>query len=281
MALKEVDPATARRKFIAIDYGDPGTGKTRFATAYPPEWGRAAYIAIDKDGHRLDSVLPQHRDKLTPFVFDGDNPIDNLNEIAVHDWKGDGYGVLIIDTFTHGIKAALSYAAKVNLFPAKDRIYYGPKDATITQGLPVPGDYNGTQWMVERWLETLFTHQTDIHIIVVCHADMAKRKPTDPASVEDVGGPATVGTAIMRSFPSWFPVVVRLTVEAKTGLDRNTVVRYRAITSMQGAYIARIKEANEKGNPMPVVDLQNNPEHWYREYINHFMKEEINAASAH
>lgn len=270
MALVPADPSD--KKFWGIFYGGPGSGKTNIGTSYPKDWGTAAYIAVDNDAYRLEPVLPHYRDRLEVLRFDGGNPIDNLNEIAVHDWKKEGHGVLIVDTFSKAARKVLTYAAKVGLFPAKDRIIFGPKSAEITQGLPVPGDYGGAQHLVMNWVDVLFEHQRDMHIILLCHQDLYIPGKDAPAGTVARGGPATVGNAILETFPSEFPVVARLEVVNRTTPDGKATATYRVVTSMKGQYTARIREADLKGNPMPSYDLARDAGPWWTEFVNKIMK---------
>lgn len=276
-----VPPTPRPKRFVALGYGAPGTGKTRWATAYPDSWGEGIYLAVDNDASTLDSVLKQYRDRLHVYGFDGASPIDNMNQFAIENWRKvhPKANVLIVDTLSRASKKMLTYAAKNNIFPAKERIIFGPKTAEIAQGLPMPGDYGGTQYLVRNWIDALFRHQSDMHIILLCHEYQWFPDKDDPATAKAFGGPDTIGSAIVKDVAAEFPVVVRFDVDHVTGLDGVSRGKFTAITAMSGMFTARIKEGEEKGNPMPKVVLAPNPQNWFTEYVTHFMKEEINAAS--
>jgi len=276
-----IPPTQSARKFWGLFYGGPGTGKSRIAGAYPDEWGEGVYLAVDNDGSRLDSILPQHRSRLHVYQFDGASPIDNMNQFAIENWRKvhPKAGVLIVDTLSRAAKKMLVYAAKQNYFEAKGRLQFGPKSAEISQGLPMPGDYGGTQYLLRNWIDALFLHQRDMHIIVVCHQYEWFPNEKSPAGATAFGGPDTIGSALVQDLASEFPAVVRLDVDHITGLDGKVQSRYVAHSAMTGIYTARIKEGDEKGNPMPKVVLAANPRNWYDQYLTHFMREEhVNAS---
>lgn len=271
-----VQSTAAEKKFWGLIYGGPGVGKTNFGTAYPDEWGEGIYLAADNDGARLDSVLERYRSRLNVYKFDDGNPIDNMNEFAIADWKKahPKAGVIIVDTLSRATKKMLTYAATKNIFPAKERIIFGPKTAEIAQGLPMPGDFGGVQYLIRNWIEALFRHQANMHIIVLCHEYQWHPDKDSPASAKAFGGPDTIGSAIVKDVASEFPVVVRLDVDHVTGLDGVSRAKYRAISSMQGMFVARIKEGDEAANPMAIELLSRNPQHWYQKYVNLYMKGE-------
>lgn len=270
-------PVPSEEKFVGIGYGSPGSGKTTWGTAYPEEWGTAAYIAIDNDAWRLKPVLSQYRSRLEVVEFKGDSPLDNLNQVAVQNWKKEGHGVLIVDTLSRAAKKLLMYSAKVHLFPG-DRIMMGPKSAEISQALPIPGDYGGVQHLIMNWVDALFEHQRDMHIILLCHEDLYVPDQNKNPGASSIGGPATIGNALLREFPSEFPVVARLEVVNKTAPDGTSISKYNVITSMRGVYTARIREAEKTGNPMPVVTLARDPRNWWDLWVKHFMSKEVVSA---
>ncbi len=271
-------PRTAPR-FWGLIYGAPGVGKTNFGTAYPEEWGEGVYIAADNAGTRLDSVLKEYRSRLHVYGFDDSSPIDLMNQYATEKWRKvhPKANVIIVDTLSKAAKLMLKHAAKTGMFPSSNRIQFGPKTAEIAQGLPIPGDFNGTQYLVRNWIDALFRHQQDMHIIVLAHEYTWFPGEKDPASAKAFGGPDTIGSAIVKDVASEFPAVIRLTVDHVKGLDGVTRGKYVASAAMEGMYLARIKEG-DGNNAMARVLLERNPGHWYRDYVNNYMKEEVNAS---
>lgn len=259
--------------FLGIFYSIPGGGKTRLAAASTAVLGPAVYFALDNRG--IESVLPEHLKKLHVIKLSGD-PVENMNEIAIHPWKKDfpDAKTLIVDTLTTGAKGMLKEAANKMWFRGEkgdSHITFGPKDAAITQKIPILADYGGGIWLVENWLQLLVATQRDMNIIVLCHEDLDIPKKDDPGDKLAVGGPATFGRKLLTWLPSEFPVVARLKVDATTNLEGKVTAKYRVITAMQGNYIARIREGNAGGNPIPIVTLDVNAENWWREYAKHFM----------
>lgn len=270
-------PTVGEKKFWGIGYGDPGAGKTNWGTAYPEEWGEGIYLAMDNDAARLDSVLPKYRSRLHVKGFEDDDIISNMSEFAVADWQEEHpkAGVIIVDTFSRASKQMMKYAANQGFFKGAKgdaHIKFGPKDAEITQSLPSMSDYGGTQHLIMNWVDLLFQHQRHMHIILLCHEYFYIPGTDAPASASAFGGPDTVGKAGLKEFASEFPVVIRLVVKNKKGLDGVVRAKYQAIGSMQGDFTARIKEGLTGPNPMAIVELQRDPQHWYRSFIeNGFM----------
>lgn len=280
MGIRDVTGEVAIQKFLGAFYGNSGEGKTNLATAYPDEWGRGLYFALDPDAHRLESVMPQFRDRLTVLKFDGDDPISNMSSIVTDplDKFYPGHGVVIVDTLTTGAKAMLQDAANRKYFKGKEgdgHITFGPKDAAITQAIPSISDYGGAKWLVENWLNLLVANVAPkYHVIVLCHEDYdsPKKEEAGRPDIHAIGGPATFGRKLLSEFPVWFPTIVRLAAKSRTDLNNRTTTRFYAYASKQGDYIARIREGLEGGNPMSVVELNRSGRNWWDLYVNHFMK---------
>jgi hypothetical protein len=278
MPIEDVTGDPVGDKFLGVGYGHSGTSKTSWATAYPDSWGKALYFAIDPDAHRLDSVLEKYKSRLYNLRFRGGDPITNMSSIVTDNWKKDypDAGVMIVDTLSTGARAMLQDAANKKFFKGKDgdgHVTFGPKDAAITQAIPSLPDYGGSKWLVENWLRSLVEVQAEqFHIIVLCHEDWDQRRKDDPDDVTAVGGPATFGRKLLSELPTYFPTVLRFTVDHKTNLMGKTVSKYQVISAMQGSYVARIRENHEGGNPMPIRDLARDARPWWDEYTSLFMK---------
>lgn len=270
--LKEVKVEEAQKWFKILGYGAPSVGKTAWATAYPEAWGDAVYVAYDEDSERLDSVITKYRPRIHVVKPEGDDPILNLNEVAIHNWRAEypTANVLIIDTFSRAVKEVLFYVAKKGYFSSrkegKDDLHmvFGPKDAEITHALPVEGDYGGVQSMIFNWLRLMFHHQSGMHVIILTH----EGEGTPKKGGQYVGGPATVGKALLRDFAQDFPIVVRLKMQSAPAIGGNPPKTERvALADMHGDFIARIREGSGKGNPMPSVRLGVDPGNWWAEAI--------------
>jgi len=259
--------------FVGILYGLPGSGKTRLAAASVSVLGPAVYFALDHRG--IESVLPEHRAQLSVIRFREPSWVNVMNEIAIHPWEKDfpAARTLIVDTLTTGAKGMLKEAANKAWFRGKEgdgHVTFGPNDASITQKIPSISDYGGAKWLVENFLEQLFRFHPAMNIVLVCHEDLDIPKKEETHALT-VGGPATFGRKLLNELPSAMPVVARCTVTATTDLTGKTTAKYKVITAMQGTYIARIREAQKTGNPMPVVTLDVTGENWWREYVRNFM----------
>lgn len=273
MTLPKLVEDPAKEPFAGILYSIPGAGKTRLAAASTAVFGPAVYFPLDHRG--MESIMPKHLKDLRVVKFTDPSWVNRMNEIAIHPWKKDypDATTLIVDTLTTGAKGMLQEAANKAWFRGKEgdgHIQFGPKDAAITQKIPSISDYGGAKWLVENWLEILFRTQVGMHIIILCHEDLDIPKKEEVHALT-VGGPATFGRKLLTELPAWFPTIVRLKVEDQTGLDGKPRSRYTAVSAMQGAYIARVREGLDGGNPMPVVVLDPDGENFWRKYVASFM----------
>jgi len=275
------DDPKAVPKALIVGYGNSGTSKTSWATAYPDAWGKALYFALDPDAWRMDSILEKYKGRLYNLRFQGGDPITNMSSIVTDNWKKDypDAGVIIVDTLSSSSRAMLQDAANKGYFKGDKgdmHIQFGPKAAAITQAIPGMYDYMGGKFLVENWLDLLVANVAPhYHVIVLCHEDYDSPRKEDSKDVTAVGGPATFGRKLLTILPTYFPTVLRFTVDHRTDLTGKTVSKYRVVSSMQGDYVARIRENNPEGNPMPVRDLARDARPWWDEYVDKFMTKEI------
>jgi hypothetical protein len=270
----------ATPKALIVGYGHSGTSKTSWGTAYPDSWGKGLYFGLDPDAWRMDSILEKYKGRLYNMRFEGGDPITNMSSIVTDDWSKDypDAGVVIIDTLSAAARAMLQDAANKAYFKGDKgdmHIRFGPKDAKITQAIPGVYDYMGGKFLVENWLNLLIENvASKYHVIVLCHEDYDQpRKSDEPdPSVTAVGGPATFGRKLLTVLPTYFPTVLRFVVSHRTDLTGKTISKYQVVSSMQGDYIARIRENNPDGNPMPIRDLARDARPWWDEYESKFMK---------
>ena len=281
MPIEDITGQRAERKFLGVGYGHSGTSKTSWATAYPDSWGEGLYFALDPDAWRMDSILEKYKGRLHNLRFAGGDPITNLSSIATDDWKKDypKAGVIIIDTLSKAAKDVLQFGANAKYFKSKEgdgHVTFGPKDAAITQAIPSIADFGGAPWMIENFLSLLIANKSrDYHIIVLAHEDYDSPRKDDAIEFIErgaVGGPATFGRKLLTVLPTYFPTVLRFVVRHKTDLAGKAVSKYQVVSSMQGAYVARIRENDPAGNPMPVRDLARDARPWWDEYTQTFMK---------
>jgi hypothetical protein len=265
MGIVAVDSAVVNepRERILV-YSVAGNGKTRFVTSLTERFGEIIYIAIDEGSESLDSVLPQYRGRIHTYGLEGKNPLEDAGAIVYTDWKKlhPNAKTLIIDTFSTWTWNVLQYITNHGMFSSKRVVIgEGTKQATA---LPDVGEYGGTHAQIRLFLTNLFREQKDMNIIVVCHSD-------PPEAGRGKGGPSTVGKKMTEWLPARFKTVIRLDREVTNSVVGGAVVeqsKFVARCAPHGEWIARINEASEKGNPMPVVPLQINPNHFWVGYDN-------------
>ena len=266
MALQQLDPTSARssRETILV-YGPAGAGKTRFATALTPRFGKIAYIALDEGSEGLKSVLPKYRDRIAVFRPEGKNPLVDLSEIVSVDWKSKGFDTVLLDTLTNAAWKILQTVTNNGMFQA-NHVSVGTPGTPSFVALPDQGDYHATHGILRAHIQQLVGQQT-CHIIVVCHEELLK----DKAGTVLVGGPATVGQAIVSWLPARFDTVIRLDRKFVTAIDPTTKApvqkpKHLAWMSQHGYWIARRNEDSEKGNPLPSLELDIDPINFWKRY---------------
>lgn len=247
-------------------YGAPGCGKTRFATSLTERFGNLAYIAIDKGGFNLDSVLAHHRERIVKLVEIPNTA--NLQvacaEIAITPWKQMGVDTLIIDTLSNLAENMLREGCKNNAYQKSHRTNGLPPDSPGYVALPDKGDYGGVQSEIKNMIGMLERHQEDINVVVLCH-----ETEIDHEKFGTIGGPKTVGKELVRWLASEFKTVIRLDREHKTTMKDGKLTpttNYMARMGPHGAWIARRNEASPTGNPLVKMDLDIDPINFWRKY---------------
>ncbi len=131
--------------------------------------------------------------------------------------------------------------------------------------LPDKGHYGGVHAIIRNFLETLFRNNANINIIFVCHEVLDRDDDTGRILM---GGPDTVGKAMLKEFPSNFKTVIRVlsTPGKAAGGKQLTANKYVAKMAPHGAYIARRNEDSLKGNPLTSLDLDTDPINFWTRY---------------
>lgn len=264
MALKQVTPEAVARELILI-YGSPGSGKTRLATSLPERFGKIAYFAMDDGSEALSSVLSQYRDRITVFRPEWGDPMVEAVELTHTDWKAKGFTTLIVDTFTAYTQKTLDHIVHKGLAQANHRGMGNPGTPAYT-ALPDMADYGMTQAVIRNFIANLFNHQRDLNILLICHQTLDRNEKDDKASL---GGPATVGRAMVEWLPSRFSSVIRMDRIARQvakGGKVETETKLIARMAQHGVWIARRNEAGKDGNPLPSLELDVDPKNFWVEY---------------
>jgi len=242
---------------IAV-YGVPGVGKSSFAFSVPEEMGGIVYVALDDNAETLRVVPKEVRKRVMAVVKPrGENVLQNLEQVAATKWSKEfpGAGVLIIDTFTTAAIRLLLWFANKGFFSGKDgdkHVVFG--NPGNQQAIPLPADYGAVQNATRSFFDHLFATNDDLHILTLFHQRFGQ-----DAQKNFIGGPATVGNAMLEELPSLFDTVIRLErknqqiKDAKGSVTTKSVVLAR--TDHHGYWISKIREGGGKGNPIPIVEL--------------------------
>ena len=266
MGLYEFNPRSKARRERALIYSFPGFGKTRLATSLPPteKWGEVLYFPADPGSEFLDSVLPRYRDKIHVLASDGkDGALLNSTEFALRNWR-EPYPkakTIIIDTYTTLMFDVLRDCANTGAMTQETHYRYGPKGNAGSIALPNRSDYFAIQGVSRNLLDLLFLHQKDMHIIFVMHEDM-----TQVEGVGGIGGPSHPGRQLALELPAKFNTVIRLTKETALTSNGDVKTAIFANTSSHGNYVAKLRECNDTGNPMPRVELEYDPVNFWNKY---------------
>jgi hypothetical protein len=264
------------RELILV-YGSAGIGKTRFVTSLTKRFGKIAYFALDEGSETLDSVLEQHRDRITVMKLTGENLELDLAELAFTDWKKKGYDTIILDTFSTFTWMLLDYVANTGKFAEKHNTIGTPGQPGY-MALPHQADFGGVQGIIRNFLTNLNRTNPDLNIIMVCHEDSDKDE-----DLGSIGGPATVGKALIGWLPRQFKTTIHLVrdhgvaVDAVTG-QASEVTKYVAMMENHGHWIARRNENNPEGNKLKKCTLKIDPVNFWKKYDKN-LKEETDVSS--
>jgi len=263
-------PGEAPEYTMALVYGDPGAGKSRFITSLPGK-GKIVLVTWDSKGEALKSVLPEYRDRIivvNPAVKTGSkssvDPVVAAFSIAKINWKEEfpDMEYLVIDTVSSMGKAMLKHNADLKKY-SKNPISYDIGGEEVIA--PAEGDYGATQDQIERIMDIL--GEQPYHTIIAAHAGIAKTKEGTIIG----GGPVTVGQAQITTFGGRFNPMIYLTRKVRQALGAVPGgVEYWAHTEPVGIFNAKIRESKDGGNVLAKVKLEGDPLHFWTEYFTNY-----------
>lgn len=253
-------------------YGRPKVGKTRFALSLPERYGEIVYVGWDPSSERLDSVLPQYRNRIhlvqsRPEPGKAYDPRMDAFLIARENWQKRWPQVktLVWDTFTATALDTLTAISDSGSFSASAHITLGQRGSVDFQTVPMQGDYGAVQNALDRIVTFLF--QQPLHLFLICHEGYTES--TEAGAKTLIGGPYTVGRATISSFPGRFPTVIRLTRQT-IGYGNDAKVAITAWTETQGPWVAGIRSQHLQ-NPIPIVKLEADPINFHKSYEHFFL----------
>lgn len=256
---------------MALIYGDPGVGKSRFITSLPGS-GQIVLMTADSKSEALKSVLPAYRERIVvvnPHVKTGSgskvDPVVAAFIIARTNWKEQfpDMEYFVLDTVSSLGKSMLRHNADLGKY-TKNPIRYEVGDGEVITN-PTEGDYGATQDQLERFMDILSGQP--YHSIVAAHAGIAKTKD----GVVIGGGPVTVGQATITTFGGRFNPMVYLSRNVRRPLGKEAgSVEYWAHTEPVGIFNAKIRESKDGTPSLAKVKLEPDPVHWWTEYFNNY-----------
>lgn len=271
-----LDVYVPKRRELILGYGAAGRSKTRTFTSLTPRFGDILYFPIDEGSEDLDSVLDKYRPRIHVIKPTWDNPLVDAGMIATTNWK-EKYpqaGTIVIDTITSLAGKLLTYATEKGLFQSKHNTAGTPGTASFV-ALSDKGDIGGVHGILKNFVVQLINQQPDMNIIVIAHEATEENPLTGT-----IGGPATVGKALVSWLPSKFKTVIHMDVEMENAVVGGVLTpktKYVARTAPHGAWLARINENSPTGNPMPKVVLNVDSCNLWETFDSHYWKEAVNA----
>lgn len=242
-------------------YGPAGSGKTRLACsamrANPARWGeKAVYIAVDRGGANLSSVLKEDEDRLITYMLGEEagkayDPYDETMQIAAQLSKDNqGCSTVILDTATVLARDILQNIANSGRFSDKHVMIVPSGPGKLAMAMP--GDYGATQqsmFNIFRAFENL-----PLNFICLFHDGYVD----DPdGGAKPYGGPATAGKGAITPVAAWFDNLIRLDCEI-SGFGSAKKVEYVAYSEKNGPYMAKLRQKKLK-NPVGRIVLDNDP----------------------
>ena len=239
----------------------PKTGKTRLAAAAmrgdPTQFGdRAIYVAIDPEAASLGSILLEDRPHLEVVTLDPKkDAYQELKGILSFDWQKEGIKTVIVDTWTIWAQDMLAALANAGAF--------SDKHIKLAEGAfqPMPGDFLG----METLTFNLFRIQkaSGLNCINIFHEREDRPEPGTPG--EPVGGPATVGKAMIRKIAGWHNTALRLEVRPRRRTDLSKPLEYDRIlhTDNHGIWQCGLRTPHPT-NPIPELVVGADPAETWR-----------------
>ena len=286
-----------------LNYGSPKSGKTRLCTSLPDSMLPAVYVAADPKAESLQPVLFARRRRLT-IVKPGFRaskegeivgkvkarffpkpldqwmmPIDITDDflgICQYPWSNDGFRTIIVDTISQVCMEALSEIAmrgwKVNYGEERHVLAKGTSGVVVS---PNRSDYLLAQNFARK--AAMLLADQPINVIVNAHQGVDDKL--------GIGGPSTVGVALLEEFTKFFDLVVSssLSYNRKENTSKWGVMVKPYITSpgnikmTAGIREATIKEVFGK----PFVEISPDPEDFWHQVLrlNQLHKENTNGSA--
>jgi AAA domain len=243
-------------------YGPAGSGKTRLATcamrANPTRWGnKAAYIAVDRGGANLSSVLGEDISRLLVYMLGDEagkpyDPYDETMKIADELRKDpQGCSTVILDTATVLARDILQGIANSGRFSDKHVMIVPSGPGKLAMAMP--GDYGATQ----QSMFNIFRAFENLPLNFICLFHDGLVEPDIGDGFKPYGGPATAGKGAITPTAAWFDNLIR-TECVQIGTGAGKVVKYLAHTEKNGPYIAKVRQKHLK-NTISQVELQPDP----------------------
>lgn len=277
--LEYVEPSLEFAERI-IAYSMPGFGKTRLITSLPERYGDIGYFAMDKGSYQLASVLKKYQfnedgsRRIHVLRPKGDDPIQNFTHFAITDWRNqqaaDGsypfknMKTLVVDTYSALMTAVLGHIANTGMVNQESHFTIGIPGEPGSRKIPNRGDYNGAANISRGFVDDIFDNNDDMHIIFAMHEDPPS--VDEKTGVAHVGGPSHPGKVMQAELPSLFPTVIRLIRKPLLQPNGSVTSQVIALTDSHGQYLAKLRENNTEGNPMPEVILDVDPINFWNLY---------------
>lgn len=241
--MKKVDGAQANATLLAILYAQAKCLKTTTYLGAPKEWRPMCVLDTDRGAQlRLQVLAMTHEERMnlgimepiseyfgpwikediTFFYPDPNNWYNDCWEFATK--IAPNYKLAVCDTLTHmAVKSLNEVKGLQYQGVSKETKRVHLKTGNVTTVHPTMSDYGFSQDRVMEFVTAL--DESSAHVLLVSHEKTGEVKDTENRT-RIIGGPRTIGNALLELLPSIVDVVVRLEVQG-VGANTKLVTRTR------------------------------------------------------
>jgi len=251
--MKKVAGGQLNSTLFAMLYGQGKVRKTTSALMIPPEWRPVAYFDPDKgaairlrvlattaEERKARGIVEAVPKECGPWMKEGIDffyPEKGKFYADCFDFAtaiAPQYKTVVVDTASRLADGILDEVKSTNYGASKSRVTIGSgKHATIH---PLPADYGMAQDRVLEFLSAL--DNSPAHVLILSHEKTAEIKEgADGVVKRTIGGPRTIGNALLEVLPAIVDVGLRL--EVRGGFENGKVTNKVILrTTNHGFYLA-------------------------------------------
>jgi hypothetical protein len=234
--MKVVVGGEGSRTLLAMVYSMAKMYKTSLMLGAPPSMRPLAFLDTDRGARLRLNVLgtsQEERDRLGiiekvpayygPWIKENiDFYYPELNtyygdlwEFATKVATSGKYKTVIVDTMSRMGRDILTEIKGTNYGGGKRVTIQGPGGASTTQA--TPGDYGLAQTRILEFIQAL--DDSPCHVLLTSHEKTGEIRDADTVK-RVIGGPSSIGTALLETLPAMMDIVLRFEMRNKTTVLR-------------------------------------------------------------